>query len=142
MSFIYLKRIFLISSIYGISIISVCFSNDNSNIDLLTNARELIYLNRIDQAEEIINKIDSISLDKYEMAVFHLTNGFFQYKQGNKKSALENLRQASLSKDQYFNHGEKAELHLILGLVFENALLNSEAAKSFFSAIYEKKVCY
>lgn len=69
------------------------------------------------------------------MAIFHLTNGFFQYKQGNKNGAFENLRQASLSKDQYFNHGEKAELHLILGLVFENALLNSEAAKSFFNAL-------
>ncbi len=112
-----------------------CFAKDTPDIDKINTARELLYLNKIDEAKAIIQKIDTLSFDEYEMGLFHLTFGFFQYKEGNKKNALENLSRASMAVEQYFSHTEKAELHLVFGLAFENAIVKAEASKNYQNAL-------
>lgn len=112
-----------------------CHKKPSVGINKITTVRELLYLNKIDEAKAIIHNMDTLSFDAHEMGLFHLTFGFFQYKEGNKKNALQNLSWASLTAEQYFSHTEKAELHLVFGLAFENAIVKAEASKKYQNAL-------
>ncbi len=120
----------IVSSIFLLFTIS-CHKKPDEGTYKINTARELLYLNKIDEAKVLIQKIDTGSFDAHEMGLFHLTSGFLQYKEGNKKIALEHLSLASLTAEQYFSHTEKAELHLVFGLAFENAIVKAEASKKY-----------
>lgn len=124
----------IISSIFLLTTFG-CHKKPGEGIDKINTVRELLYLNKIDEAKAIIQDMDTLSFDAYEMGLFHLTFGFFQYKEGNKKNALGNLSKASLTAEQYFSHTEKAELHLVFGLAFENAIVKAEASKKYQNAL-------
>jgi hypothetical protein len=67
---------------------SVESTRDESGYSEITSARELVYLNRLEEAEAILLELDTSSLDAGERAEFYLTNGFLQHELGNRTKAL------------------------------------------------------
>jgi hypothetical protein len=100
----------------------------------IKEARELIYLNRLEDAEAILIKLDSAHLGAGERAEFYLTNGFLQHGLGNRNLSLKYLAKASDLISDENDAGLSAEFNLINGFIFEQLILRSEASNAYFKA--------
>lgn len=66
-----------------------CHTKPGEGIDQINTARELLYLNKIDEAKAIIQEIDTLSFDAYEMGLFHLISDFSNTRREIKKMPLK-----------------------------------------------------
>ena len=100
----------------------------------IRQAKELVYINHLVEAEQVILTIDTNALDDINKGTWFLTNAFLQHELGNRALALSSMSKASdliSSSDSDFL---KAELSLINGFIFEELILRTEALNLYFKA--------
>jgi hypothetical protein len=100
----------------------------------IRQAKELVYINRLAEAEQVILTIDTNALDDINKGAWFLTNAFLQHELGNRALALSSMSRASELISSSDSDFLKAELSLINGFIFEQLILKSEALKSYFQA--------
>jgi hypothetical protein len=113
---------------------SVESTRDESIYSEITSARELVYLNRLEDAEAILLQLDTSNLDAGERAELFLTKGFLRHELGDRPEALIYLAKASELITQLNDESLTAEWNLINAFIFEELMLRSEASKSYFKA--------
>ncbi len=100
----------------------------------IQEARELVFLNRLDSAKLQLSQIDTSTFSFREKAEYNLTSGFLCNELGEREAALKNLSAASTSIAELSDDGLNAEYNLINAFIFEELMLRSEAAHSYFQA--------
>ena len=111
------------------------FQGESEQMTLINEAKALLFLNKADEAEHLLNKMDTTQFNKKEMASFLLSKGFWLHLTGNNEFASDCIHEASLFFLKYGDDDEKAELFLINGLLLEAALLNEEASDNYLKAM-------
>ncbi|NJN28072.1 MAG: hypothetical protein HC819_19920 [Cyclobacteriaceae bacterium] len=109
-------------------------ASENELIPGVCLAKELVFVNRLVEAEQEISKIDTNALDEVNKGAYFLTNAFLQHELGNRAQALSSMSKASELISSSDNDLLKAELSLINGFIFEQLILRSEALHSYFKA--------
>ena len=97
----------------------------------IDKAKALLYENKVDSAEKILNLIDTTLLEEHSLANYHLANSFLFHLTGQKSLASDHLNKCAPYYERYGNDLGKGEWHLINGYTLETALLYTEAAQSY-----------
>jgi hypothetical protein len=115
-----------------------CSSENQKEAELrieIGKAKELLYENQIDSAEQILTQIDTTILDQYGLALYSLTQSFLFHLKGDRVAASTHLRDCALYFDRYGSEEEKGEINLLNGFILESALLRAEAAQSYLNGL-------
>jgi hypothetical protein len=130
----YLSTIFLFLSVGFFLTCTTDSVIDKDESTEIKAASELVYLNRLEEAEAILLQLDTSKLNDGERAELYLTNGFLQHGLGHRNLSLKYLSKASDLISDENDARLSAELNLINGFIFEQLILRSEASNAYFEA--------
>lgn len=131
------RHLIVAFQIISYTILVGCEINTRSEEELnpgIRQAKELVFINRLAEAEQVILKIDTNSLNDINKGAWFLTNAFLQHELGNRALALSSMSRASELISSSDSDFLKAELSLINGFIFEELMLRTEALNLYFIA--------
>jgi hypothetical protein len=108
---------------------------ENHQLKTIEKARILLYNNHSQEAATLLDGIDTILLDKHDLAIYQLTKSYQYHLKGMEQDAFIYLGNATTYFERFGTTHELAEVNLINGFILETSLLRGEAAKSYMESL-------